>query len=94
MGEKSQQPARSNYDRPVPTNLILQSGGEVVAVAGWSDEIVERLDEARANGQRWIWFERDRPEQPTYGERQTEPVAIMVDGVVGVAGLKASDASP
>jgi hypothetical protein len=69
----------------------MRGGGEIVGISGWLDEIREKVDRARANGDIWLSLETELPSDAASGHRQHESVEVLVQDVVAIRGLR-SDA--
>jgi len=71
--------------------FYLDGGAVIEGLKGYADDLVEKIDSARSDGQTWLWLEQEPPDQLLYGERQSVPVAVQVAKVSAVAGIRTND---
>lgn len=76
------------YPAPVPTVIHLRGGGELRDLRGYSDEVVSAVDAAREKGERWVWLEINPASDAVYGRPDPVPVAVAVDDVAAVSGIR------
>jgi hypothetical protein len=69
------------------TTLYLSGGGQIEDVAGFPEEVVEKIDGARQQDESWVRLTLKHPTSSFWGEKfEDESCAVRVDGIVAVSG--------
>lgn len=84
-----QRPPRDHeYAGPVAAVIHLRGGGQLHDLCGYSDEVISEVDAGRERGERWVWLELNPPTDAVYSKPDPEPVAVAVDDVTAVSGIR------